>query len=206
MCYESGKHGSTKRAEGVILPSLFYNAVCHRNYFEYGMNVMVEVFDDRVEIYNPGGIPKGLKESEFGTKSVPRNPIIANLLHRAGYIEKMGTGIKKIRDAMADEGLEAPVFTSTMFFTVVFKRPPMHILSIDKSNKNVTLKLPDGLTENEVEICKLIKENERITYIEMAERLGISESTVTRVARSLSKKGMIKRIGPERGGSWKTFF
>jgi ATP-dependent DNA helicase RecG len=179
------------------------NAVCHRNYFEYGMNVMVEVFDDRVEIYNPGGIPKGLKENEFGTKSVPRNPIIADLLHRAGYIEKMGTGIKKIRDAVADEGLEAPVFTSTMFFTVMFKRPPMHVLSIDKIPGDPSLKLPSDLGENEIKICKLIDENKDITYIGIAERLGMSESTVKRTIRSLVEKRIIIRLGSKRGGSWK---
>lgn len=40
------------------------NAVCHRDYFEKGANVMVEIFDDRVEIYNPGGLPKGLSEKD----------------------------------------------------------------------------------------------------------------------------------------------
>ena len=197
MCYESGKHGSTKRAEGVILPSLFYNAVCHRNYFEYGMNVMVEVFDDRVEIYNPGGIPKGLKESEFGTKSVPRNPIIAILLHRAGYIEKMGTGIKKIRDAMADEGLEAPVFTSTMFFTVVFKRPPMHTPSVESYG------LPADITLKEMKLCQLIDQDAKVTIAKIAEHLGVGEATVSRMLKTLTEKGVISREGPDKRGSRK---
>ena len=68
------------------------NAVAHRDYFEKGANIMVEMFDDRIEITNPGGLVKGLKPEDFGKKSVLRNPNIANLLHRIEYIEKMGTG------------------------------------------------------------------------------------------------------------------
>jgi len=76
------------------------NAVCHRDYFNKSANVMIEVFDDRVEISNPGGLPSGLNPEDFGTKSVVRNPIIASLLNRANYIERIGTGINRIKDAV----------------------------------------------------------------------------------------------------------
>ena len=62
---------------------------------------MVEMFDNRIKITNPGGLPKGLRPEDFGEKSVLRNSNIANLLHRMGYIEKMGTGIRKIRHLLA---------------------------------------------------------------------------------------------------------
>ena len=98
------------------------NAVAHRDYFEKGANVMVEMFDDRIEISNPGGLVKGLRSEDFGRKSILRNPNIAALLHRAGYIEKMGTGINKIRALLKGAGLPEPVFEFNGFFTVVFKR------------------------------------------------------------------------------------
>lgn len=56
------------------------NAVAHRDYFEKGANVMVEMFDDRIEITSYGGLVKSLKPEDFGKKSVLRNPNIANLL------------------------------------------------------------------------------------------------------------------------------
>lgn len=73
------------------------NAVCHRDYFIRETNVVIEVFKNQVKISNPGGLPKGLDLKKFGTQSFPRNQLIASMLHRANYIEKAGTGIKRKR-------------------------------------------------------------------------------------------------------------
>ena len=81
------------------------NAVIHTNYLEEGTSVTVEVYDDRVEISNFGGLPARLKREQFGKKSVRRNPLVADLMARVGYIERMGTGIKKMRDLVKAEGL-----------------------------------------------------------------------------------------------------
>ena len=101
------------------------NAVAHRDYFEKGTNVMVEIFDDRVEITNFGGLVKGLKPEDFGKRSMPRNPKIAGLLNRIEYIEKMGTGIHKIRKMVKDAGLPPVEFEYNTFFSVIFKRPAL---------------------------------------------------------------------------------
>lgn len=96
------------------------NAVMHRDYFEAGANVFVEVYADRIEISNPGGLPKGLDAASLGTKSIRRNPIIADLLHRIGYIEKAGTGIRRMQDEARDHGAPEPTFNADTFFTAVF--------------------------------------------------------------------------------------
>ena len=99
------------------------NAVCHRDNFEKGSRVMVEIFDDRVEITNPGGAPKGITKENFGHISIARNPVIASILHRANYIERMGTGVSRMIAAMEKAGLEKPIFqTEGYFFKVTFKR------------------------------------------------------------------------------------
>jgi len=99
------------------------NATAHRDYFKKGTNIMVEMFDDRIDITNFGGLAKGLNPEDFGKKSVLRNPNIANLLHRAGYIEKMGTGINKMRNLISKAGLPPIKFEFDTFFTATFKRP-----------------------------------------------------------------------------------
>jgi ATP-dependent DNA helicase RecG len=106
----------------VVLREAIVNAVAHRDYFEKGALVMIEVFDNRLEISNPGGLPKGLKEEDFGKRTLARNPLIAALLNRAGYIEKLGTGIPRIKQSMLEAGLPEPEFKFDSFFTVVLKR------------------------------------------------------------------------------------
>ena len=65
----------------------------------------MEIFDDRVEITSPGGLPKGLKTEDFGSASLLRNPNIANLMQRIDYIEKMGTGISRMQKLLKEAGL-----------------------------------------------------------------------------------------------------
>ena len=101
------------------------NAVIHTNYLEEGTSVTVEVYDDRVEISNFGGLPAGLTKEKFGKKSVRRNPLIADLMARAGYIERMGTGIKKMRSLVRKAGLKPIKFEFGNFTTVTFYRKPL---------------------------------------------------------------------------------
>jgi ATP-dependent DNA helicase RecG len=96
------------------------NAVMHRDYFEVGANVFVEIYDDRIEISNPGGLPKGLSKEELGTRSVRRNPLIADLLHRIALIEKAGTGIRRMREDARRHKCPEPKFTVNGFFTATF--------------------------------------------------------------------------------------
>ena len=96
------------------------NAVMHRDYFEVGANVFVEIYADRVEISNPGGLPKGLTREELGTRSVRRNPLIADLLHRIALIEKAGTGIRRMIEDAKKHKCPEPKFKVDGFFTTTF--------------------------------------------------------------------------------------
>ena len=98
------------------------NAVTHRDYANRGPCTTIEVFDDRIEISNPGGLPDPLKPEEFGKKSVPRNQVIAEMMLRLKYIEKMGTGIKRMQDLCQATGNPEPEFEFRGFFTVIFKK------------------------------------------------------------------------------------
>jgi len=96
------------------------NAVMHRDWFMEGANVFVELYTDRIEVSSPGTLPKGMKLSDLGHKSIRRNALIADLLHRIEFIEKAGTGIKRIRKEARDQGCPEPVFEETGFFTATF--------------------------------------------------------------------------------------
>ncbi len=97
------------------------NAIIHRDYSMRGTSLMVEVYDDRVEIVNPGVFP-GAKRSDFGKISVRRNERLADLFFRMDKAERAGTGIRRMKEAMAMAGLPAPGIRQTGFYTIIFKR------------------------------------------------------------------------------------
>ena len=100
------------------------NAVMHRDWFIEGANVFVEIYTDRIEVVSPGGLPKGMKLADLGRKSVRRNALIADLLHHIDFIEKAGTGIKRIRDDVEAQGCPDPKFENNGFFTAIFRPNP----------------------------------------------------------------------------------
>jgi ATP-dependent DNA helicase RecG len=110
------------------------NAVMHRDYSFDTARISVEIYRDRVEISSPGGLPQGLSRDEFGTKSVHRNHLLANLFQRMGEVEQVGSGIKRMREAMRDRGLPDPKFTIKNFFTITFQRQGAQGMAHDEAH------------------------------------------------------------------------
>ena len=98
------------------------NALAHRDY-RSNANVQVYVFKNRVEIVNPGGLPAGMTEMDLGTKSIPRNHLLFSLLHRMEMVEKIGSGIQRIRNLCREHGVPEPVIeVSDFWVTTIFPR------------------------------------------------------------------------------------
>lgn len=75
------------------------NAIAHRDYLVNGSEVHIDIFDDRLEIYSPGGMMDGTLIQNIDPFTVPskrRNPALADILERLGYMEHKGSGFKKI--------------------------------------------------------------------------------------------------------------
>jgi len=81
------------------------------------------LYFDRVEIINPGGLPKGLSKKAFGSLSIRRNELIADMFYRLHRVERVGMGIKRMRSAMREAGLKEPKFDTEGFLRAVFYRP-----------------------------------------------------------------------------------
>ena len=92
--------------EGVI------NSLCHRCYREPGGSVGIAIYDDRVEIENPGTLPKGWDMNKFLTEheSQPQNPLIANVLYKRKVLESWGRGINLIMEECEKANLPKPEF------------------------------------------------------------------------------------------------
>lgn len=105
------------------------NALIHRDYTETGSEVHIDIFDDRLEIYSPGGMPDGSIVQNLDMDNVSskrRNPVIADLFSRMHFMERRGSGFKKIKadyhNAVNYSDKIEPVFrsTPTSFFVTLF--------------------------------------------------------------------------------------
>ena len=90
------------------LREMLLNALVHRNYL--GSMTQMKVYNDRLTLWNAGGLPVELTiDKLFEThESFPRNPLIADVCYKAGYIDSWGRGVEKIADACKEAGLPAP--------------------------------------------------------------------------------------------------
>lgn len=176
-----------------VLREAIINAVAHRDYFERGANIQVNIFDNRVEISNPGGLPKGLKPENFGKHSVTRNSLIAALLHRCNYIEKAGTGIQRMRDGMKEAGLLAPTFEFSGFFTIILPR-----------NKVVEKKVKDELPISAdrmprmIAVMQNLRDSGTLDIAALSERFNTSGRTIRRDLEILEQYGWAQSAGTTR--------
>lgn len=115
--YDIEGQGSGPRKDVWEIPEIVFreaiiNSLSHRDYFEKGAVTTVELFDDRVEITNPGGLVSAIRPSEFGKKSHSRNPLIFGLFARMQLVEQIGSGIFRMKDMMVNAGLPEPTYST----------------------------------------------------------------------------------------------
>lgn len=100
------------------------NAVVHRDYTDNG-SVQVMLFQDRLEVWSPGRMPAALTLAQLRTihRSIPVNPLLADVVYMSGYVEQLGTGTLDMINLCEEQGLPAPVFAEDFEFRSVIYRP-----------------------------------------------------------------------------------
>jgi ATP-dependent DNA helicase RecG len=88
------------------------NAVAHRDYSLAGQKVQVRMFDDRLEIESPGGLAGPVTLDTLEVRRYSRNPRLAQAMYMLRLVEEMGTGIRRIKRALAELGSQPPSFVS----------------------------------------------------------------------------------------------
>lgn len=166
---------------------------------------MIEIYDDRISIVSPGGVPRGITKENFGKRSIARNPIMSDLLRRTHYIEKAGTGIGRMRQLMREAGLKEPIFQYDNFFEVEFLRPSYYDKdygTYDLASQKDNLS-NENLNKTQIKILNLIKSNPSITQREMANRIGVAMPTIRKNVQILKNKDILIREGATKKGIWK---
>ncbi len=198
--YDIEGAGSRPRKELWEIPETVFkeaiiNALSHRDYYDKGARIAIEVFNDRVEISNPGGLVSGIPKTEFGKRSLTRNPLIFGLFERIKMVEQIGSGIVRMRDLMEEANLIPPEFGIEGVFTVTLRRP----FNFEKWVENWV----DKLSENRIKILREVNHNGRITKKEMEKKVGISATAIDNNIEALKNFGLLVREGSDKGGYWK---
>jgi len=112
-------------------------------------------------------------------------------------------GIQKMKEEMIAAGLREPAFEANTFFRATFQRPPEYALKNGKEGaEKLAEKLVEGLAENQKKILMLITGNPNVSKKAMAESLGISTTAIDKNLARLKQKGILRRVGPTKGGHW----
>ena len=177
------------------------NAVVHRDYSRRGQRIRVFMFDDRIEVYSPGALPPGVsleKMRRLEPQSVLRNPIIVGVFRDFGsrYIERLGTGIRRMALAMEGYGLPRPRFEEVgSEFRVTLMGPGERFMAEVGELPAWT----KGLNERQVEAVLYVETHGRITNREYQDLYGVSRETAKRDLRELVDKELLMPMGRGRG-------
>ena len=165
------------------------NALIHRTY-DVPVNISIRMYENRIEIVSPGGLPDGISEDEYlnGKISLLRNPILANVFFRLGYIEHLGTGVLRIKQSYEDHAVQ----------------PAFEILE-----NSITVVLPsivltqNSYTDEEKVILSLFSKDLLLTRDYLSKASGMSRDKTYRVLKALENKGSIVRMGAGRASKYR---
>ena len=160
------------------------NALIHR-VWDVDSHIRVSMFDDRVEVVSPGGLPSGITVEEYlsGKLSVLRNRNLANVFYRLGFVEIFGTGITRIKQ-LYEDSIRKPDFEVTENTIKI-------ILPVFEENLN--------LTEDERAVYSILSRTLLKPIGEIAPYLPFGKSKTTQLLKKLCQKGVIVVEGKGRG-------
>lgn len=189
----SGKVVGAQKEEQLEIPAealreALTNALCHRQLEKYNLTPSIAVYDDRVEIENPGRLPFDLTPETIKSAhaSYPYNPLIAEVLYRSSFLESWGSGVGRMVDACKAQGVPEPEYeVYGGFVKIVFRR--------------TTVKTTVKTTER---ILKLIVANPHITMEELARECGLTPDGVYYHTKRLREQGVLVRKNGRKEGYW----
>jgi len=167
------------------------NAICHRDYVRVG-HIQIRVFDDRVEVWNPGLLPRPLTLEDLKKKhkSIPRNPLIAKCFFLIKFIEQWGTGTNDMINLCLNWRLPEPLFeyvTGDFVVTFIGKITEEYLKSL-------------GLNERQIRVVGYVREKGKITNKEFRKMFPeISNETARLDLSGLVRKKMLNKKGRKKG-------
>ncbi|WP_419936696.1 ATP-binding protein [Candidatus Palauibacter sp.] len=189
--------GSVRRTDLWSLPpeavrEAVINAAVHADYSQRGAPIRVAIYDDRLEVENPGLLPFGLTLDDLplGVSKL-RNRVLGRVFHELGLVEQWGSGVQRMIAACQDSGLPAPVWEEIGFR-----------LRVTIRTEKVGPALVDGRDSS---ILRVLERGDGHRTREIAQEVGLStRSTRTRLAR-LVERGLVREVGTSPNDPKRTY-
>ena len=184
--YEVIQEANRKKVEKIpeaAFREAIANSLIHR-VWDVESQIRVLMFDDRIEVVSPGGLPSGITVNEYlaGKLSALRNRNLANVFYRLGFVEIFGTGIIRIKQ-LYEESLAKPEFE-------VSENAIKVVLPIFENNFN--------LSEDEKAIYKVLSKTMLKSISEIAPYVPFGKSKTTQLLKSMGQKGVVVVEGKGR--------
>ncbi|WKY49099.1 putative DNA binding domain-containing protein [Eubacteriaceae bacterium ES3] len=170
------------------------NLIVHRDYSR-PVDGRIEIFDDRIEILSPGGLPLGINESEYlsGRISVPRNRIIADIFFRLHIIEKLATGIRRIKEYYQDYRVEPSFIIEENSITIVLPK-----VTQNSPSQPFETTYPIDLTPNERRILEILKTHKSMTRQQLETALDLKKTQTNTLIQRLKANRLLIQVGSGR--------
>jgi ATP-dependent DNA helicase RecG len=177
---------------GFAVREALVNAIAHRDYRLTGRRVEIRMFEDRLEVISPGGLPGYITVDNIVEEHFSRNPRLVAGLFQWGYIEELGLGIDRMIEEMLQHGHPSPEFRATPYsFTVTLRKTrERRPIPVWEHNMN----------ERQLRALAYVREFGRITNREYHDLCpSVSPETLRLDLADLVEKNLLLKIGDKRG-------
>ncbi len=176
----------------VAVREALINALTHRDYAFQNACVYLNIFSDRIEIESPGGIPGNHPVEDLEGRSIRRNPVLTDLLFKAGFGEKLGSGLLRIKESLKENNNPNYQISATNFFCLRL----LPRVSIAKKIR---------LTPRQLDLLNFLDSNNReFSSRNLADHFAISTTTVTREIKELTLHNLVVTSGIGRSIRYKS--
>ena len=214
-----------------VIQEMTVNACCHRAYNIMGTEIQIKMFDDRLVFESPGKLPGQVKPTNIRHTHFSRNPKIAAFLKAYRFVKEFGEGFDRICREQEANGANVPSFRTDEFILKItvpkvaenVQKQTGNVTDnggkvaenlnrvaekVAENHDKVTEKLREKaaalgetLTANRIKILELMMEDPYISRADLANNVGISETSIYRNIEAMRGK-YLRRVGPDKGGFW----
>ena len=214
-----------------VIQEMTVNACCHRAYNIKGTEIQIKMFDDRLVFESPGKLPGQVKPNNIRHTHFSRNPKIAAFLKAYHFVKEFGEGFDRICREQEANGANVPSFRTDEFILKItvpkvaenVQKQTGNVTEnggkVAESHKGVAEKVAENhgkvteklrekaaalgetLTANRIKILELMIEDPYISRADLANNIGISETSIYRNIEAMRGK-YLRRVGPDKGGFW----